>query len=145
MTIQALIRIATLADSERISVLSGQLGYPTTPDEARARLGVILDDPDEIVLVAESGGAVAGWLHLFIRQTLDTERQAEIAGLVVDENFRSATLGRQLVARAEAWARGRGVRLMRVRSRVTRERAHKFYHSLGYETVKDQRVFQKTL
>jgi len=32
-----------------------------------------------------------------------------------------------------------------VRSNVTRERAHAFYGRLGYETVKTQRVFRKTL
>jgi GNAT superfamily N-acetyltransferase len=145
MTSLALIRTADIPDSERIAVLSGQLGYQATIEQIRGRLGPILADEDQLVIVAELDGAAAGWLHIFIRQTLESERQAEIAALVVDERFRGATLGRQLVARAEAWARGRGVALMRVRSRVTRERAHKFYHSLGYETVKDQRVFQKKL
>lgn len=145
MNSSAIIRPATLADSDRIAVLSGQLGYPTAAEQTRERLDIILGDPDQAVLVAEQGGEVAGWLHVFIRQTLDAERQAEIAGLIVDDRFRGATLGRQLVARAEAWALGRGVGGMRVRSRVTRERAHKFYLGLGFETVKDQRVFQKRL
>jgi GNAT superfamily N-acetyltransferase len=145
MSPATLIRTATLDDSERIAVLSGQLGYEATPAQIRERLSGILGDPEQAIFVAELNGEAAGWLHVFIRQTLESERQAEIAALVVDEKQRGATLGRQLVAHAEAWARGRGVALMRVRSRVTRERAHKFYLGLGYATVKDQRVFQKRL
>ncbi len=145
MSSTAIIRSATIADSERISALSGQLGYEATVEQIRERFGTILPDPDQSVLVVEMNSRVAGWLHIFIRQTLESERQAEIAALVVDEKLRGASFGRQLVAAAEAWALGRGVSLVRVRSRVTRERAHKFYLSLDYETVKDQRVFQKKL
>jgi GNAT superfamily N-acetyltransferase len=145
MSSPAHIRPATLGDSERIAVLSGQLGYQATAAQIRERLAGILGDPDQAVLVAEMNGEVAGWLHIFIRQTLESEKQAEIAALVVDEKSRGAGVGRQLALRAEAWTREHGLRLMRVRSRVTRERAHKFYLDLGYETVKDQRVFQKKL
>ena len=145
MSMTAIVRLAARTDADRIAVLSGQLGYQATPEQIRERLGPILGDLEQAVFVVEMNGEAAGWLHVFIRQTLEAERQAEIAALVVDEKFRGATLGRQLVARAEAWALGRGVNLIRVRSRVARERAHKFYLGLGYETVKDQRVFQKRL
>jgi catechol 2,3-dioxygenase-like lactoylglutathione lyase family enzyme len=39
-----------------------------------------------------------------------------------------------------------GCEMMRVRSNVIRERAHRFYtERLGYEVVKQQMVFGKTL
>ena len=52
---------------------------------------------------------------------------AAIDGLVVDEDERSAGIGAELVAAGEAWARERGATAMTVRSRSTRERAHRFY------------------
>ena len=68
---------------------------------------------------------------------------AEISGLVVDEKFRGAGIGRQLVARAQQWTNDQGLKLLRVRSRIERERTQGFYLGLGFEAVKIQRVFEK--
>jgi len=46
---------------------------------------------------------------------------------------------------AEQWARVHGFALMRVRSNVVRERAHRFYEREGYARVKTQAVFRKAL
>ena len=69
----------------------------------------------------------------------------ELADLVVHENARGARVGEALVAEAERWAAGRGCVVMRVRSNVVRERAHRFYERLGYAVFKTQRVFGKDL
>jgi GNAT superfamily N-acetyltransferase len=84
-------------------------------------------------------------VHVQVGHTLEMSPTAEIAGLVVDEASRGDGMGEALVHRAEAWARERGVAVMRVRSNVIRERAHRFYDRLGYERVKRQVVFKKRL
>ena len=51
----------------------------------------------------------------------------------------------QLVRAGEEWARQRGFERMVVRSRTTREAAHRFYLREGYEPTKTSAVFTKTL
>jgi len=46
---------------------------------------------------------------------------------------------------AEDWARGQGLRAVRLRSNVIREKAHIFYRSIGYQQVKAQYTFEKEL
>ena len=48
------------------------------------------------------------------------------------KRHRSAGIGAALVEAAEAWARERGATAIIVRSRSTRERAHRFYERIGY-------------
>ncbi len=141
----ATVRKAAPGDAERLAALSTALGYPMTPDEAVRRLGEIADHPDHGLLVAESNGRVEGWIQVSMPRIFETPRQAEIAGLIVDETARGAGIGRRLVAAAEDWARARGCRAIRVRSNVVRERAHAFYEREGFVGLKTQRVFEKPL
>jgi GNAT superfamily N-acetyltransferase len=76
---------------------------------------------------------------------LTAEARAEIAGLVVASEVRSRGIGRHLVARAERWALERGLTDMIVRSRSTREAAHRFCLREGYRQTKISAVFTKEL
>ena len=142
-----LIRHVAPNDAEALAALAGQLGYPSTPAEIEARLRLLHAHPDlHAVYVAEDpGGAVAGWLHVFVSAHLESDAFAEVGGLVVDERQRGGGVGEALVRQAEAWARERGLGQPRVRSNVVRERAHRFYERQGFERLKDQVVFQKRL
>ncbi|HVT32598.1 MAG TPA: GNAT family N-acetyltransferase, partial [Rhodanobacteraceae bacterium] len=102
--------------------------------------------PSGRVLVAEDAeGRVVGWLHVASRAQLTEDACAEILGLVVAERSRSAGTGAALVRAAEAWARSEGCAGIRVRSRDTRERAHRFYERHGFARVKSQLVLAKPL
>jgi N-acetylglutamate synthase-like GNAT family acetyltransferase len=87
MTIQAaqiVIRRAELGDADQISVLLGQLGYPSTAEQVSQRLGYWLPDPLSLVLVAEQGTRVVGCLSLHAIPYLErTGRWARIDSLVV--------------------------------------------------------------
>jgi GNAT superfamily N-acetyltransferase len=139
------IRGATVSDAAALARLATQLGYPTTDAEARQRATAILDRLEHRVLVAEIGGEVVGWIHVAPSVTLESDPSAEAAGLVVDAAFRGCGIGARLIAEAEAWAAGRGYRLMRVRSNVKRNRARRFYERAGFAVTKLQRNFEKRL
>lgn len=140
------IRAATLVDASRLAPLSGQLGYPSTPEQVASRLAPMLSDPEHVVFVAEqNSGEIAGWADVFIMRTVGAEPRAEIAGLVVDESCRSQGIGRMLMARAEEWAREKRCAAVTLRSNVIRERAHAFYERLGYQLVKTQKSLRKLL
>ena len=140
------IRAARTYDAQAIAELGAQLGYPATRQQIATRLAGIEAEPSSHVLVAEdAGGRVVGWLHIAARAQLTEESCAEVLGLVVDESARGAGVGAALLEAAEAWARTAGCANVRVRSRVERERAHRFYQRAGFARVKTQAVLAKTL
>ena len=140
-----MIRRATLADTDAITSLNGELGYSTAPDEMRQRLDNVLAAPEQVVFVAEEAGDAVGWIHVAIVENLETNRFAEIRGLIVTAARRGGGIGAQLVAAAEQCAQQQGVARIRVRSNITRDRARRFYERLGYTVTKTQNVFDRTL
>lgn len=141
----ATVRAAEESDAERIAALSGQLGYPVAAEAVLKRLRAIQQRPDHAVFVAEMGGQVVGWVHVYGVATLESPPHAEIGGLVVDEAQRGRGVGRALMERAESWARSMGLETVRLRSNVVRAEAHAFYEHIGYAQVKTQKVFAKSL
>jgi GNAT superfamily N-acetyltransferase len=138
-----LIRPMTAADAPLVADLTTQLGYPTSAEETAARLAAF--DVRNAALVAEKDGHGVGWVHVALVPSLAMGLTADIGGLVVDDAHRSSGIGAELLAAAEAWARERGATRMVVRSRIARERAHRFYEREGYALVKTSHVFEKRL
>jgi GNAT superfamily N-acetyltransferase len=137
-------RTARGSDAAALARLSTQLGYPMTEAEAAERFAEIEGGP-QVLLVAESDGRAVGWIQVLVSVVFESPRQAEIAGLVVDESARGGGIGAFLLAEAERWARDSGCGVLRVRSNVIRERAHAFYRRAGFGEIKVQRVFEKPL
>jgi GNAT superfamily N-acetyltransferase len=128
------IRSATPADSAAIAPLLDQLGYPSTAAQVGARLVALL--ADELVLVAEEEGAIAGLSGLRVERLIERDEPvARLTALVVGEQFRRRGVGAALVAAVENEARARGCALLVLNSGSTRTDAHAFYERLGYETT----------
>ncbi len=140
-----LIRTITPDDAPIAARLSGELGYPVLADEIRKRIEFLSGLPDQAVFVACLNDEVVGWIDLVVTHHLAYMSRAEIAGLVVADGVRSRGIGRLLVQRAEKWAAERGFEQMLVRSRSTREAAHRFYLTNGYSLSKTSAVFVKDL
>jgi GNAT superfamily N-acetyltransferase len=132
-------------DAARLAELSGQLGYPASAKQMRARLREVLKDRDGACFVAETRDGLTGWVHVSTTPLLEVERRAEVNGLVVEEKVRSQGTGALLLLAAEQWAKGMNCQSMSVRSNVLRERAHGFYERNGYEHYKTQKAFRKSL
>jgi GNAT superfamily N-acetyltransferase len=145
MSHEVVVRRATLADAESVARLCGQLGYAASVDETQARLRMIGSRPDQVVMVAENGGAVVAWIDLHIEHSIAAGKTVQIAGLVVDENHRGSGVGRLLMRHAEEWARSNGCSSVRLRSNIIRSQAHQFYEKLGYKVTKTQKAFAKEL
>jgi ribosomal protein S18 acetylase RimI-like enzyme len=136
----------TRAHLAQAAILAGQLGYPSSPEEVKARFDRIDASRDDYLCVAATTTlAVAGWIHLHAGCTLESDPDVEVLGLVVDERGRGRGVGRALMVEAERWARERGAAAIRLRSNVVREGAHAFYERLGFRIVKTQYAFEKRL
>ncbi len=139
------VRTASAKDAPPVAVLGTQLGYPVSSEEMRGRLARLDEDPDHTVLVAEAGGEIVGWIHVYARKTLAREGDAEVGGLIVDETCRGRGIGKRLTSAATAWAKERGCHTIVVRSNVAREDTERFYTDLGFTVVKKQNVFRLRL
>lgn len=140
-----LFREIAIADAAAAAELSGQLGYLASPQVMAERIAQLQRWPHHAIFVACLAETVVGWVDLVIAQHLQGEPYCEIGGLVVAASVRSMGIGRQLVARAEQWAKAQGVTNMLVRSRITRQAAHRFYLREGYVHSKTSAVFSKQL
>jgi GNAT superfamily N-acetyltransferase len=126
--------------------MTTQLGYPVDAQALRARVAELhASDADGIFVATDADDTAIAWIHVARLFLLEASGLACIYGLVVDERHRSDGIGASLVEAAERWARERGATTVLVRSRSTRERAHRFYERLGYVEVKRSHVFEKPL
>lgn len=144
------IRSMRAGDAGEIAALCEQLGYPSTPAQVAHRFGLLAERPESAVFVAEdedeaADERIAGFVHVQGRLAVESDPRAEIAGLVVDAVRRGEGVGRALMAAAERWAADRGYDEVTLHSNVARERAHRFYQSLGYTITKSSHVFHKAL
>lgn len=139
------IRQATIGDAAGIARLATELGYPSSDVEMAARLGSLLRSDSQFVGVAEDGSNLVGWVAAERRLLLESGTRVELVGLIVGSAARRCGTGRALVAAAEAWALGQGVKVISVRSNVARLESHPFYERLGYARTKTQHAYSKQL
>lgn len=133
-------------DSEAVAELSEQLGYAATASEMKDRIKAMLPlESDHLALVACHGDETVGWIEAEIVHHLQSPAHALITGLVVSERARSLGIGKRLCSEVERWSLGRDVSIVRVTSRMTRERAHRFYLREGFVQTKTSAVFEKIL
>lgn len=99
----------------------------------------VLADTDALLLVACDHWEVVGYLLAHRHLTLFANGPVGwVEEVMVDEPVRGAGVGRQLMARAEQWARDREAEYLALATR----RAGGFYRALGYE---DSAVFFRKL
>jgi GNAT superfamily N-acetyltransferase len=139
------LRPARPDDAPALAALCAQLGYRLDAASVQTRLRALEADASQAIEVAERDGQVLGWIQVAATNALQYGPVAEILGLVVDAAARGDGIGAALVARAEAWARARALAELRVRSRDTREDAHRFYRRAGFSEWKRQLVLRKPL
>jgi GNAT superfamily N-acetyltransferase len=133
------------ADAPALAALAGELGYPTSDEAILGRLAALHPTDAAVIVSTDANDAPTGWCHVEMRRTLVEPMSALIVGLVIGEGHRSAGIGAALLGAAEDWARARGCRRLVVATRVTRERAHRFYAREGYEVSKTSYFLTKSL
>ena len=100
----------------------------------RAAFERISRSPDSQLLVAELDGQVVGTFQLDILHGLSRggASRAQVEAVRVASSERSRGIGRVMMEWAIAEARRRGCAMVQLTTDKTRERAHRFYASLGF-------------
>jgi ribosomal protein S18 acetylase RimI-like enzyme len=128
------IRDAELDDAAELAALMCELGYETKPAEMETRLKLILSNPAYKTFVAIMDGSICGMIGTVICPSYEhNDPGGRILALVISVAARRRGVGRALVATAEKDFAQRGICRVALDTRLTREDAHKFYESLGYE------------
>jgi GNAT superfamily N-acetyltransferase len=138
-------RQLTAADAEAAAELCSQLGYPNSADDLRQRIEETARSADRVAFAAVLDGQIVGWIDAATERHLQSSACAVIGGLVVRDETRGLGIGRLLCLEVEEWARSQSIPVVRVRSQIKREDAHRFYLRDGYSKVKTSLVFEKRL
>jgi GNAT superfamily N-acetyltransferase len=139
------IREIALSDAESAARLSVELGYGVSTAAMTERIRRLADTPHRTVFVACVGDSVVAWIDVGEVCHLQSDPAGEIGGFVVAEGFRSTGIGRELLRRAEQWARDRQLGRIVVRCQIKRDAAHRFYLREGFELAKTSHIFAKPL
>ena len=127
------IRDAVLGDSEWISELVTELGYPTTPEAMQDRLRMILSDPSYATFVADAGDNVIGVAGAALGRYYEKDGlYSRLVVLAVSATARGLGIGGQLVEAIERRSLAKGAREVVVNSGLHRSNAHVFYEHCGY-------------
>jgi GNAT superfamily N-acetyltransferase len=98
-------------------------------------LGTQLPDEDTLILVADRGGTVCGYLYATIEPQSWKELREEagfIQDVVVDERSRGTGVASALVERAGDWFRSRGMARMILWTAQANQPAQRLFDRLGF-------------
>lgn len=106
-------------------------------EEHHAEMIDIYEHTDtQLVLVADVGGKLAGFLEASIRPFVEdchSDHVGYLEGWFVEREFRQHGIGRSLVGNAENWARHKGCTEMASDAEVGNDLSLRSHLSLGYE------------
>jgi GNAT superfamily N-acetyltransferase len=136
-----IIRQATEKDIPRILELYKQLSFEpekykaAPPNDARKIFRKMADYPDYHLLVAEDNDIVVGTCLLAVLPGFahGTSSFGVVEYVVVDEKYRSRGIGRLMMESVKSLAKQSGCYKIMLTSDNKRDRAHKFYQSIGFE------------
>jgi GNAT superfamily N-acetyltransferase len=140
---EIMVRPAQPGDLPELLDLYGELAdgrqaaLPATGPAAARQFEQILSDPSRTILVAVTGGRVAGTADLTIVANLTHGGcpWAIVENVVVSAAARGRGTGTALMERASEVARRAGCYKIQLLSRKQRVRAHKFYQAIGFEAA----------
>lgn len=104
------------------------------PAPYRAAFEAMRAEGNNTLVVGEAEGRIVATFQItFISGlSLRAARRAQIESVRVASDLRDRGIGRALMAEAERRARNAGCTLVQLTSNATRDRARRFYESLGY-------------
>jgi aminoglycoside 6'-N-acetyltransferase I len=119
------------------------------PSELAREIGKMLDDPNQVVFVAErANGGLCGMVEAGIRpfaNGVDEQPCAYVEGWWVDPDVRRSGVGRALIAAVENWARERGFRELGSDALIDNVLSHTAHLALGFEERERTVNFRKYL
>jgi len=137
------VRKIEITDYPEIHTLNGELGHECSIEKVKDRIEYITENTKDVILVAQQGNEVIGYIHGSPYELLYSDSLINILAFVVKEKYRSIGIGSRLLSYLEDWAKENGYCGIRLVSRFERIDAHRFYLNHGYINRKSQKNFIK--
>ncbi len=127
------IRLATIDDVASIQYLIAELGFEHSSEFIHAKLQLLLESSNDLILVYELEGKVVGLItvHFAIQLAFSGDIMS-IGYMVVDPVYRGKEIGKYLEEYAYSIAKEKKCSLIEVYSQAKRTDAHRFYERQGY-------------
>lgn len=136
------IRSAEISDAGKVAALLKQLGYDASAILVENKIAVLTGSPNDMVLVAENQGKIAGVISLHVTELFHAPgRIGRVTALVISSDKRGKGIGKLLIEAADTFFRSSGCVRAEVTSGDHRPAAHAFYEAQGY--IPDERRFLK--
>jgi len=142
---ELVVREAKRKDCTDITNLTNQLGYPSTLEKICEIMDLVLKHNDHQVFIAEKDKIIVGYIHLIHSMRIGSNPFVEIVAFIIDESSRNQGIGGALIAESEKWTSSMGLEDIRIRSNIIRQEAHHFFRKRGFQNIKTQEVFLKSL
>lgn len=142
MPLPVSIREIEEADAPAIAILSEQLGYSLDAAATFTSIKHIKAHNTHFAFVAIVPGKTIGWIHGIYSVRLGSTPFCEIAGMVIDHNYRRQGVGKQLIEQVINWSKSMHATKLRVRCHSKRTETHAFYGGIGMYELKTQLVFE---
>jgi GNAT superfamily N-acetyltransferase len=107
---------------------------------------ILTEKSDNKIFIAlnEEGKAV-GYTFTGVCYYLGSDPFVEVIQLLVDKDNRGQGIGKKLIEYVSEYYKNQGINVMKLHSRIERERAHSFYKNLGFKEFKQSKFFEKQL
>ena len=138
-----IFRLATRADLPSIvrMLADDELGsqrerhQDPLPDSYMKAFEQIDNDTNHELVVAELNGEVIGTLQLMFLPSISFQGglRAQVKSVRVDTKYRDQGIGSKLMQWTIDRAKARGAHVVQLTTHKSREEAHRFYESLGFE------------
>jgi GNAT superfamily N-acetyltransferase len=141
------IRELSSDDYQSMVSLLKQLGYGDNDAESLSKRYAVFKNHEGIVFVVEDvAKKVVGFAAITVMPLIHCDGfLARIAGICIDEKYRSAGIGADLLKFIENYSVEKGCVLLEVTTNLVREKAHQFYLNNGFvETHKRYNKKPKT-
>jgi ribosomal protein S18 acetylase RimI-like enzyme len=130
-----MVREARIEDADGVSVLLGELDYPSTDEAARRHIQRFIDDPASRLMIAEGTDSIIGLIATHIVPRLDSDkRTCRITDIVVLASHRRQGVATRLLEAACDHAIAAGAPRLDLSSGEWRGEAHGFYLAHGFES-----------
>ena len=139
-----LVRSIAPNDYKFIFALNLELGYEFPEDKVETRIRDILDNTDDIILVADINGEVVGYIHASPYELMFSEPIINIVAFVVNKKQRGIGIGHRLITELEKIAQEHKFTGIRLTSAMYRLEAHNFYEMHGFSS-QEVKLYKKAL
>jgi|SRR6266496_5844754 len=139
---EVFIRQISKEDAPAICTLCFQLGYVLSIEQILKNIKAVLENKFHDAFVAVHQDKIIGWIGVARALQIESPSFCEVRGLVVDEQYRKQGIGKMLIEKAKQWGQEKGNTKLRLRCNTKRNEAHLFYQHLGFNEIKQQKVFE---